>query len=101
MPLVVITAGILQDQWLRTVPLLEAQAQTRLAELSSDSIHILDQGVGHLIPSEDPAIVIAATQAVISAARFGQRFPGCPSVFVHGDTSARCVARGELARQTT
>jgi hypothetical protein len=31
MPLIVVTAGILQDRWLRTVPRLEARAQARLA----------------------------------------------------------------------
>jgi len=100
MPLVVITAGVLEDQWLRTVPLLEAQAQTRLAELSSGSIHVLDQGVGHMIPSEDPAMVVAAVRAVVEAARLSQPLLACASLFVH-DTSARCVASGESARQTT
>lgn len=100
MPLVVVTAGILQDQWLRTAPRLEAQAQTRLAELSSDSVHVLDAGVGHLIPAQDPAIVIAAVLAVIAAARSGHRVPTCQSVFIHV-TSARCIARGDLAPQTT
>jgi pimeloyl-ACP methyl ester carboxylesterase len=100
MPLVVITAGILQDQWLKTVPLLEAQAQTRLAALSSDSIHVVDKGVGHLIPSEDPAIVIAATQAVIDAARSDQGLHTCPSIFDH-DPAARCIAPGGMAPQTT
>ncbi len=100
MPLVVITAGILEDQWLRTVPLLEAQAQTRLAGLSSDSIHVLDKGVGHMIPSEDPAIVITSAQAAIDAARSGQPLPICASIIVHAP-SARCVARGETARQAT
>jgi hypothetical protein len=32
LPLVVIAAGILQDPWLQTVPMLEARAQNRLAE---------------------------------------------------------------------
>jgi len=44
MPLIVITAGILQDQWLKTVPALEARAQARLALLSADSNHVLDRG---------------------------------------------------------
>jgi hypothetical protein len=100
MPLVVITAGILEDQWLRTVPLLEAQAQTRLAGLSSDSIHVLDKGVGHMVPSDDPAIVITATQAVVDAARSGHLLPRCASLFVDV-RSAVCVARGAAARQTT
>jgi hypothetical protein len=62
MPLIVITAGILQDRWLQTVPKLEARAQTPLALLSADAIHVLDRGIGHLIPALAPQIVIAATQ---------------------------------------
>src|SRR5262245_51043748 len=42
MPLVVVTAGILQDRWLKTVPKLEARAQTRLAALSANSLPVLD-----------------------------------------------------------
>jgi hypothetical protein len=59
--------GILQDQWLATVPALEAWAQTRLGLLSADSIHVLDRGIGHLIPALDPRIVIAAANAVLAA----------------------------------
>jgi pimeloyl-ACP methyl ester carboxylesterase len=100
MPLVVITAGILQDQWLRTAPSLEARAQRRLADLSTDSVHVLDRGIGHLIPSEDPAIVLAATGAVVAAVRSGHPLAVCESIF-HADVSARCVAHGELVRQQT
>ncbi len=98
MPLVVITAGILQDRWLRTVPMLEARAQTRLSDLSANSIHVLDRGTGHLIPSEDPAIVIAAAQAVIAAARSGGSLGSCKLVF-RSAPSAECLSRGQLGRQ--
>lgn len=100
MPLVVITAGILEDQWLRTVPRLEARAQTRLAGLSSDSVHVLDQGIGHLVPAKDPGIVVAAVRAVVDAVRSERGLAPCASMFA-GDPSARCIARGQLARQTT
>ena len=99
-PLVVITAGILEDQWLRTVPALEARAQTRLADLSSDSIHVLDRGVGHLIPDQDPGIVIAATEAVVASAKSGQPLAVCTSVFA-SRPSARCLARGQIVLQQT
>jgi len=98
MPLVVITAGILQDQWLRTVPALEAHAQTRLADLSSNSMHLLDKGEGHFIPTEDPRIVIAAVLAVVIAARSGGSLRSCAQVF-RNDPSAECLARGELGHQ--
>ena len=100
MPLVVITAGILEDQWLRTVPRLEARAQTRLAGLSSDSVHVLDQGIGHFVPSKDPAIVVAAARAAVEAVRSGRGLAPCASTFA-GDPSARCIARGQLAQQAT
>ena len=98
MPLVVITAGILQDRWLRTVPRLEARAQTRLAELSSDSVHVLDSGVGHFIPEDDPAIVIDAALAVTQAVDGSRPLGPCGAIFTSVD-SARCLARGELGHQ--
>jgi pimeloyl-ACP methyl ester carboxylesterase len=81
MPLIVITAGLLQDQWLKTVPELEARAQTRLASLSADSSHVVDRGVGHLIPTLDPQIVITATKAVLAAAASGRPLAPCRQVF--------------------
>ena len=69
MPLIVVTAGVLQDQWLSTVPVLASRAQTRLAGLSSNSIHVLDRGEGHFIPDNDPGTVIRAALAVVDAAR--------------------------------
>ncbi len=99
MPLIVITAGIVQDQWLKTVPKLEARAQRRLALLSADSIHVLDRGIGHLIPSLDPQIVIA-TNAVLAAAASGRSLAPCPQVFRSVPT-AECLRCGQLARQRT
>ena len=98
MPLIVITAGVLQDQWLKTVPALEAQAQTRLAGLSADSIHVLDRGIGHLIPALDPQIVIAASQAVLSAAAAGHALALCSQDF-RSVPAADCLRRGQLGHQ--
>jgi pimeloyl-ACP methyl ester carboxylesterase len=100
MPLIVVTAGILQDQWLKTVPKLEAKAQTRLAMLSADSIHVLDRGIGHLIPALDPQIVIAATKAVLPAAASGRSLAPCQQVF-RSIPTAQCLRRGQLAHQQT
>jgi hypothetical protein len=100
MPLILITADILQDQWLKTVPELEAWAQTQLASLSADSIHVLDRGIGRLIPSLDPQIVIAATTAVLAAAASGRRLAPRPQVFRSVPT-AECLHRGQLAQQRT
>jgi pimeloyl-ACP methyl ester carboxylesterase len=99
-PLIVITAGILQDQWLKTVPGLEARAQTRLASLSSDSIHVVDRGIGHLIPSLDPRIIIMAAQAVLAAAASGHSLAPCPRVF-RSDPAAQCLRRNQLGQQRT
>ena len=79
---------------------LEARAQTRLALLSADSIHVLDRGIGHLIPALDPRIVIAATTAVLAAAASGLPLARCPQVFRSVPT-ADCLHRGQLAHQQT
>ena len=99
MPLIVVTAGILQDQWLKTVPALEARAQRRLALLSADSVHVLDRGIGHLIPTLDPRIVIAATNAVLAAAS-GRTLAPCPQV-LRSVPTAECLRRGQLPHQQT
>ena len=80
-PLIVVTAGILEDKWLGTVPRLASRAQTRLAGLSSNAIHVLDRGVGHFIPENDPRTVITATQAVVSSVRTGDPLSGCAEIF--------------------
>jgi pimeloyl-ACP methyl ester carboxylesterase len=98
MPLIVITAGVLQDRWLKTVPGLEAKAQTRLATLSADSIHVLDRGIGHLIPALDPRVVIAAAEAVLSAAASGHALAPCPQDF-RSVPAAECLHRGQLGHQ--
>jgi hypothetical protein len=100
MPMIVVTAGILQDRWLKTVPQLEARAQTRLASLSAGSIHVVDRGIGHLIPSLDSRIVIAATQAVLAAATTGHTLAPCPQVF-RTVPAAQCLRRGQLGHQRT
>jgi pimeloyl-ACP methyl ester carboxylesterase len=100
MPLIVITAGVLQDRWLKTVPGLEARAQTRLASLSADSIHVLDRGIGHLIPSRDPRIVIVAAQAVLAAAAAGHALAPCSLVF-RTVPAAQCLRREQLGQQRT
>ena len=100
MPLIVVTAGILQDRWLKTVPILEARAQTRLALLSADSVHVLDRGIGHFIPSLDPRMAIAATKAVLASAASGHRLATCPQVF-GSIPAAECLRRGQLGHQRT
>jgi pimeloyl-ACP methyl ester carboxylesterase len=97
LPLIVVTAGVLQDQWLSTVPALASRAQTRLAGLSSDSIHVLDRGEGHFIPDNDPGTVIRAALAVAAAARAGRALSPCASVF-GSDSGIRCLRPGQVAK---
>jgi hypothetical protein len=98
MPLIVVTAGILEDKWLATAPHLEAVAQTRLASLSTDSIHVLDRGKGHFLPDNDPSLVVDAALAVVAAARTQTPLPACAAVFANS-TSAECLEPGALGRQ--
>ena len=98
MPLIVVTAGVLQDRWLATVPELEARAQTRLASLSSDAIHLVDQGKDHFLPDNDPTLVIDATMAVVNAARSDAALPACATLFAEIAT-AGCLAPGQPAHQ--
>jgi pimeloyl-ACP methyl ester carboxylesterase len=97
-PLIVVTAGILPDRWLKTVPELEARAQARLALVSADSIHVPDRGVGHLIPSLDPRIVLTATLAVLAAAASGHPLARCAQIF-RTVPAAECLLRGQLGHQ--
>jgi pimeloyl-ACP methyl ester carboxylesterase len=100
MPLIVITAGNLQDRWLRTTPQLEARAQTRFASLSTDSVHVLDRGIGHLIPELEPQIVITGTLALVTAAARHRPLPACSELF-RSIRAADCLRPGQLGHQRT
>lgn len=100
LPLIVVTAGVLEDQWLRTVPMLEAHAQTRLANLSTNAIHVVDPGVGHFIPERDPAIVLAAVGATLQAAQSHTELQACRDAFQTVE-SALCLARHATYHQNT
>jgi hypothetical protein len=66
----------------------------------NSSIHVLDRGIGHLIPSLDPQIVIAATKAVLTAVASGHLLAPCPQVF-RSVTTTECLRRGQLGQQRT
>jgi pimeloyl-ACP methyl ester carboxylesterase len=100
MPLIVITAGILEDPWLKTAPQLEAKAQARLAGLSTDAIHLMDRGKGHFIPKTDPRIVIVAIEAVVSSVADRSALPPCADVF-NSVLTGDCLRPGELGHQQT
>jgi pimeloyl-ACP methyl ester carboxylesterase len=93
-PLVVVTAEIIEDEWLATVPKLAARAQARLAGLSSNAIHVVANGSGHFVHRDAPDVVLAAIDEVITAARSGDALRRCEEVF--GSMGARCVAPGRV-----
>jgi pimeloyl-ACP methyl ester carboxylesterase len=87
MPLVVIRAQTYQDVlsgslWRRT--------QADLATLSRDGMLIEALRSGHFVIDENPDVVVAATGAVVDAARTGEPLPPCEDVVAGLD--ARCLA---------
>jgi len=97
-PLVIVTAGVIEDEWLATVPALASRAQVRLAGLSSDSVHVVAPDSGHFVHRDDPAVVLAAIDAMLSAVRSGSGLTACEDAF--SDTDAECVPAGALPTLT-
>jgi pimeloyl-ACP methyl ester carboxylesterase len=93
-PLVVVTAGIIEDQWLATVPKLAARAQVRLAGLSSNAIQVVASDSGHFVHRDAPDVVLAAIEHVVDAARSGSALIACDEVF--GSMVATCLAPGTV-----
>lgn len=93
-PLVVVTAGIIDDEYLATVPRLASRAQTRLAGLSTNAIHVVATDSGHFVYEDEPDVVLAAIRAVVDAATSGDVLPPCDDVF--GDLEVDCIAPGAV-----
>lgn len=93
-PLAVVTAGILEDEWLATVPKLAARAQVRLADLSSNAIQVVATHSGHFVHAKAPDAVLAAIAQVVEAIRSGSPLAACDEVF--GSMDATCVAPGTI-----
>ena len=93
-PLSVVTAGIIDDEWLATVPKLAARAQVRLAGLSSNAMQVVATHSGHFVHEEAPDVVLAAIAQVVEAARSGSQLGACDEVF--GSIVATCVAPGTV-----
>lgn len=92
-PLVVVTAGIIEDEWLATVPELAARAQARLAGLSSNGYEVVAPDSGHFVHRDAPDVVLAAIEAVVAAAGSGA-VPPCEDAFASAD--ATCVPAGTV-----
>ena len=93
-PLIVVTAGIIDDEWLATVPTLAARAQVRLAGLSSDAMQVVATDSGHFVHEDAPDVVLGAIAQVVEAARSGSSLAACDDVFASMDAS--CVAPGTI-----
>jgi pimeloyl-ACP methyl ester carboxylesterase len=93
-PLIVVTAGIIQDEWLATVPMLAARAQARLAGLSSNAFQVVAPESGHFVHRDAPDVVLAAIETVVSAARSDPSLAPCAEMFV--STGAICVPPGDV-----
>ncbi len=86
-PLVVLTAGT--SQLASALPAQLAarsyqiwlQGQSKLAALSSDSVHAIVTTSDHFIPEDHPAAVVAATKSVIVAAKNRDRLLHCSAIF--------------------
>jgi pimeloyl-ACP methyl ester carboxylesterase len=93
-PLIVVTAGVIEDEWLATVPDLAARAQARLAGLSSNAIHVVAPDSGHFVHEDAPDIVLAAIEQVVVAARSGSELASCEDAVTA--IAATCVPPGEV-----
>jgi pimeloyl-ACP methyl ester carboxylesterase len=93
-PLIVVTAGIIEDEWLATVPDLAARAQARLAGLSSNAYEVVASDSGHFVHRDAPDVVLAAIEEVVAAAGSGEALAACEDAF--GSTDATCVPAGTV-----
>jgi pimeloyl-ACP methyl ester carboxylesterase len=93
-PLVVLTAELIEDEWLSQVPGQAAAAQARLATLSSNAVQVLAPDTGHFIQDENPSLVLEAIRQVEASARTGKGLPPCGAAFE--DAGGECVAPGEI-----
>ena len=94
LPLVVVTAGIIEDEWLATVPKLAARAQARLAGLSSNGYEVVAPDSGHFVHRDAPEVVLAAIEEVVAADSSGGALAPCEDAFASID--ATCVPAGTV-----
>jgi pimeloyl-ACP methyl ester carboxylesterase len=93
-PLIVVTAGIIEDEWLATVPDLAARAQARLAGLSSNAYEVVASDSEHFVHRDAPDVVLAAIEEVVAAAGSGEALAACEDAFA--STDATCVPAGTV-----
>jgi pimeloyl-ACP methyl ester carboxylesterase len=83
------TTGDLPPNVRRAADHLWTRMQDELTALSPDHLHVVALRSGHLVPIEQPDVVVRATQAVVRAARAHARLPACRDVF--DGARARCL----------
>ena len=88
------TAGIIEDEWLATVPILAARAQVRLSGLSSNAFQVVAPHSGHFVHRDAPDVVLAAIDAVVSAAGSDPSLAPCAEAF--GSTGVICVPPDDI-----
>jgi pimeloyl-ACP methyl ester carboxylesterase len=84
-PEIVLTADTPPDLRRTWYPIQDA-----LARLSSDSVHVIALGAGHMVYLDKPAITVRAIEEVVTAVRTGRRLPSCASTFPAA--GGRCVS---------
>jgi pimeloyl-ACP methyl ester carboxylesterase len=98
-PLVVLTAELIEDEWLSQVPKQAAAAQARLATLSTNAVQVLAPDTGHFIQGENPQLVLEAIRQVETAARTGKDLPPCGAAFE--GVGGECIPPGETPELLT
>lgn len=77
MPLVVITAGDPEPGAPKWVVRLWNRMQDAAARLSTDSVHVVAARSGHVVQSDQPAVVIKGVSELVSAVRNDAALPSC------------------------
>lgn len=77
-PLVVVTAGIYEDV---LDPRFAFEMQQRLAELSTQVVHVVAKRSGHFVHDENPQLMAQAIGEVVQAVRSEGRLPPCVDTF--------------------
>jgi pimeloyl-ACP methyl ester carboxylesterase len=96
LPVIVVTAEVIDDEWLATVPRLAARAQARLATLSTDGMQVVALGSKHFVHEDAPNVVATAVRAVVGAVRSASGLPTCAETFA--GLEAVCVPSGSIPK---
>jgi pimeloyl-ACP methyl ester carboxylesterase len=82
LPSIVLSQATYDDEGIpRWAAPIFARQQAKLAELGDNVIHLRVDDTGHFIHEERPSVVVAAVEAVVTAARGPEPLPRCPAVF--------------------